>query len=363
MAETSGDKTHQATPYRRRKAREEGQVAKSQDLASAIVLLGAIVSIMWLGQGMARTVATLFERQLGTVPELAWDRDAFLAQASILLGLVARATLPYLGTLLLIAAGAHLGQAGWLFVPQKLAPEWSRISPWRGIVRVVSMSNAVRLVLGMAKVVAVGMAAAGSIYYQRNEIVGLGTLAFRQQCVQIVDVLLSTSLHAAVVLLLLAVLDYAYQRWKFEQDLRMTTQEMRDEYKMLQGDPQIAARRKQVQRQIAESRLAVAVPKADVVVTNPTELAIALQYDPQTMEAPVVLAKGAGHLAARIRRMALEQGVPIVERKELARALYRHVDVNRPIPAQHYAAVAEVLKYVYELKGKTLPPSAGRGNS
>ena len=358
MAETSGDKTHQATPYRRRKAREEGQVAKSQDLASSIVLLGAIVSLMWLGRGMARTVADLFQRQLGDVPELNYDRGAFLSQASFLLESLARATLPYLGALLLIATAAHLGQVGWLFVPQKLAPELSRISPLRGVQRLFSLSNAVRLALGISKVTAVAIVSAASIYYQREEILDLGALAFRSQCVQIVDILLSTALHAAIVLLLLAIVDYSYQRWKFEQDIQMTTQEMREEYKMLQGDPQIAARRKQIQRQVVESRLAAAVPKADVVVTNPTELAVALQYDPETMEAPVVLAKGAGHLAARIRRMALENGVPIVERKELARALYKHVDVNKPIPAQHYAAVAEVLKYVYELKGKTLPSSA-----
>jgi flagellar biosynthetic protein FlhB len=153
----------------------------------------------------------------------------------------------------------------------------------------------------------------------------------------------------------LAILDYVYQRWKHEQDLRMTTLEIREELKTLQGDPHIAARRRAVQRQMVLHRISSAVPKADVVVTNPTELAVAIQYDLETMDAPVIVAKGAGVLAQRIRRLALEHGIPVVERKELARLLYQRVDVGRPIPPEQYAAMAEVLRYVYQLQGKTLP--------
>ncbi|MDZ7619611.1 MAG: EscU/YscU/HrcU family type III secretion system export apparatus switch protein, partial [Patescibacteria group bacterium] len=154
---------------------------------------------------------------------------------------------------------------------------------------------------------------------------------------------------------ILALLDYAYQKWKHEQDLRMTTQEVREEMKNLEGDPQVMARRRQVQRELARQRLEGAVPKADVVVTNPTELAVAIQYDPTTMAAPIVVAKGAGILAQRIRQIALENGIPVVERKPLAQALYREVDVNHPVPKEKYAAVAEVLAYVYQLQGKKIP--------
>jgi flagellar biosynthetic protein FlhB len=153
----------------------------------------------------------------------------------------------------------------------------------------------------------------------------------------------------------LALFDFAFQKWKHEQDLKMTQQEVRDEMKNLQGDPQIIARRKAVQRQLALNRMGDSVPKADVVVTNPTELAIAIQYDPDKMKAPVVVAKGAGVLAQRIRRLALENNIPVVERKPLAQLLYKEVDVNHPVPDESYAAVAEVLAYVYQLKGKTLP--------
>ena len=169
------------------------------------------------------------------------------------------------------------------------------------------------------------------------------------------ELLLWTGLKIAAALLLLAALDYGFQWWKQEQDLRMTPQEVREEMKDLQGDPQVIARRRSVQRQLAMSRLATTVPKGDVTITNPTELAITIQYDAATMKAPIVVAKGAGLVAQRIRRLSLEHGIPIVEKKPLAQALYREVEVNRPIPAQLYAAVAEVLAYVYQLKGKPLP--------
>jgi flagellar biosynthetic protein FlhB len=171
----------------------------------------------------------------------------------------------------------------------------------------------------------------------------------------IVDTAFATVFAAGLALLILALADLFFQRWKHEQDLKMTAQEMKEEMKNLQGDPEIAARRRQVQRQMAQARISGAVPKADVVVTNPTELAIALQYDPDTMAAPVVLAKGAGVLAQRIRRLALENNVPIVERKPLAQQLYKEVEIGRAVPTESYAAVAEVLAYVYQLKGKKPP--------
>jgi flagellar biosynthetic protein FlhB len=164
-----------------------------------------------------------------------------------------------------------------------------------------------------------------------------------------------TCLKIGIALLVLALLDYGFQYWKHERDLRMTDQEIREEMKNLQGDPHIIARRRQIQRQLVLNRLSSAVPRADVVVTNPTELAVAIRYELETMAAPVVVAKGAGVLAQRIRRLALENNIPIVERKELARALYQNVEINQAIPTEQYAAVAEVLRYVYQLKGKPLP--------
>jgi len=176
-----------------------------------------------------------------------------------------------------------------------------------------------------------------------------------------IDIVLSTALWVGVALFVLALFDFAYQKWKHEQDLKMTHREVLDEMKNLQGDPQIIARRRAVQRQMALNRIGDSVPKADVIVTNPTELAIAIQYAPEEMHAPIVVAKGAGVIAQRIRRLALENNIPVVERKPLARLLYKEVEINHPIPDQSYAAVAEVLAYVYQLKGKKMPklPLAG----
>jgi flagellar biosynthetic protein FlhB len=171
----------------------------------------------------------------------------------------------------------------------------------------------------------------------------------------LLDLSLFTMLWVGLALVILAILEYSLQRWKYEQDLRMTHQEVREEMKNLQGDPAIVARRRAIQRQLVLNRIASSVPKADVVVTNPTELAVAIQYEPEEMAAPIVVAKGAGVLAQRIRRLALEHNIPIVERKPLAQLLYKEVDIGKPVPTESYAAVAEVLAYVYQLKGKKLP--------
>jgi flagellar biosynthesis protein FlhB len=204
----------------------------------------------------------------------------------------------------------------------------------------------------------VSLVAFWSLYHRREEILAVAGMDLAQIAAFIVDITLWTSLKIGIALAVLAALDYGYQRWKQEQDLRMTHQEVREEMRNLQGDPQVIARRRQVQRQLALHRISSTVPKADVVVTNPTELAVAIQYDAATMAAPIVLAKGAGAVAAKIRRIALENGVPVLERKPLAQALYKDVDINRPIPDKLYSAVAELLAYVYQLKGKTLPSRA-----
>jgi flagellar biosynthetic protein FlhB len=249
----------------------------------------------------------------------------------------------------------NVGQSGLLFLPHKLAFDFSRINPMKGLGRLFAVANFMRLAFGIFKVLVVAAVALWSLWGRKEMILGLSGLPVYEVAASIASLTLWTCLRIGVALAVLAVLDYFYQRYKHEQDLRMTPQEVREELKMLQGDPQIVARRRAVQRQLVLHRLAHAVPQADVVVTNPTELAVAVRYDAQTMAAPVVVAKGAGLLAQRIRRLALENEIPVVERKPLAQILYRDVDVNAPIPAGQYAAVAEVLKYVYELKGIPAP--------
>lgn len=355
MSEQFGDKTHDATPHRRQKAREQGQVARSQDLASAMLLVGATLLLMSLGPSVLRFFESLALRQLGGRAWLQADANFVTVEWNMILYWLAKALLPIMGLIMLMAIVVHLAQVGFLFLPQKMAPDFSRVNPLKGAKRLFAMANLVRLAFGVFKIAIVIAVAYWSIRQYDDTILTLAIMPVDEIAWMIGEILLSTCLKIGIALLILAILDYGFQKWKHEQDLRMTSQEVREEMKTLQGDPQVMARRRQVQRQLVMNRLQSAVPKADVVVTNPTELAIAIQYDPESMAAPVVVAKGAGVLAQRIRRLALENNVPIVERKPLAQALYRDVDINHPVPAEQYAAVAEVLRYVYELKGKRLP--------
>ena len=352
MADQDGDKSQEATPHRRQQAREKGQVAKSQDLASAVLLLVGVLSLSWLGTPLCDFFAALAEQQLSHGVSVELGRDDFLARTLLLSGELARAVLPIFVALLVSGVAVNLVQTGIMFVPERIAPDISHLDPIAGFQRIFSLAGFVRLGFGIVKLLIVAVVAGIYAYQERATILGLTALDTRQLAAYLPTVLLSITLKIAVALVILALLDYGFQWWKQEQDLRMTTQEVREEMKDLQGDPQIIARRRMVQRQLVMNRLSKAVPKADVVVTNPTELAVAIQYDTQTMEAPIVVAKGAGALAQRIRRLALESGIPIIEKKPLAQALYKEVDLNRPIPQRLYAAVAELLAYVYQLKGK-----------
>lgn len=353
MPDQFGEKTHEATPYRRQQARQQGHVAKSQDLSSALLLLGALLILMFLGGAVVDFLGAMSHEHLGGQAWVSADRDFMVNKWYGILWSLARVMLPVFGLLLVIALLSNLLQVGFLFLPQKLALDLNRINPLKGFARIFSLSNFVRLGFGVFKIAVIVAVAFWSLWDEREQIMALGTLTVPQIAGFVVEVTIWTCLKIGAALLVLAILDYAFQRWKHERDLRMTPQELREEMKTLQGDPQILARRRAVQRQLVLNRLSTMVPQADVVVTNPTELAVALKYDPDTMAAPIVVAKGADLIAQRIRRLALEHGIPIVEKKALARALYAEVDISHPVPAEQYAAVAEVLRYVYELRGET----------
>ena len=355
MADSDGDKSQEATPHRRQQAREEGQVAVSHDMASAALLVLGLLSLWMLGGSLIDYIARLSRDQLSARAWLSADSSFVTTEAIRLLAGLGRYVLPFLGLVVLWGTLVHLMQTGLLFLPDKLAPDVSRLDPLQGFRRIFSLGNVVRIVFGLFKIALIGAVAYFSLMKERDTILGLTALAVPQIAAFLLQIMFWTSLKIAGALVALALLDYLFQWWKFEQDIRMTSQEVREELKNLEGNPQVISRRKQVQRQLAMNRLTTAVPKADAVITNPTELAIAIQYDPETMAAPVVVAKGAGLAAQRIRQIALEHGIPIVERKPLAQALYREVDLNHPVPQEKYAAVAEVLAYVYQLKGKEIP--------
>jgi flagellar biosynthetic protein FlhB len=310
--------------------------------------------MLWIGQRVLEFMSELIESHT-TTAWLRMDEDTALSIWNILAQELASAVLPLLLAMLAIAVAVHVAQTGFIFLPDKLATDWSRVNPLKGLKRIFSLLGAMRLSFGIFKILIIALVAYLSLHARFDEIHSLPGKSVGEIGEFFLMIVIWTALKIGGVLLLLAILDYAFQRWKHEQDLKMTPQEVREEMKNLQGDPETIARRKAVQRQLVLNRLSTDIPKADVVVTNPTELAVAIQYDAEKMRAPVVLAKGAGELAARIRRLALENDVPIVEKKELARALYKNVEINHPVPSEQYAAVAEVLAYVYQLKGKQIP--------
>jgi flagellar biosynthesis protein FlhB len=355
MAEEGGEKTQEATPHHRQQAQEEGRYVQSTDLNSAALLLTSLVTLLFAGGGLLEFLGRLFFDQLGGGAWLRIDPKLFADRWTALLSGLAPVVLPLMGIVLATAVGLHLFQNGFTFLPEKVVPDFSRINPLAGFGRLFSMRSGARLLFGVLKMTVVLAVAAFALYKHRHTVLSLTGLAVPEIGSFAFEVCVWTGIKISLALLLLAILDYAFQWWQFERDLRMTPQEMREEMRNLHGDPQVLARRRAVQRQLAVSRLKAAVPKADVVITNPTELAVAIQYDHETMAAPIVVAKGAGLLAQRIRRLALEHDIPIVEKKPLAQALYREVDINRPIPDQLYATVAEVLAYVYQLKGKPVP--------
>ncbi len=355
MADSSGDKKHLATDKRRRQAREQGQVVKSQDLTSAGLLLSSLAALWMLGGPAAEQLAgaiadalsTSRVKPLGTADAANW----LLTSA----GRLAIAAVPMLIAMLIAGILVNVTQTGLILAPAKITPKLSNISPLSGAKRLLSLQGVMRLGFGMFKVLIIAAVAFVALGHYRDPILTLASQSVPQIASTLFRCLMGTCVWIGAALFVLAILEYAFQKWKHEQDLMMSDQELRDEMKETEGDPQVAARRRQVQRQMMMQRAESEVPKADVVVSNPTELAIAIQYDPLTMPAPIVLAKGAGVLAQKIRRIALENGIPVVERKPLAQVLYKTVDVGDIVPAEQYQAVAEVLRYVYQLQGKEIP--------
>lgn len=358
MADSGADKKHAPSEQRRRKAREEGNVVKSQDLTSASLLMASVATLWMLGDDAAEQIAHELVDSLSSFDiTTTSDADGVYHLFRGVRRLVV-ASLPILIVMFAAAVIVNVAQTGLLISTAKIQPKLSNISPLSGAKRILSVRGAMRLGFGIFKVAVIAVVAYVSLATDIDGIMGLSMMSTRQVASMLFGSLIHTAMWIGGALFVLALAEWAFQKWKHEQDLMMTDQEVRDEMKESQGDPQMNARRRQLARQMMMQRAESEVPKADVVVSNPTELAIAIQYDPTSMPAPIVLAKGAGPLAQKIRRLALEHGVPVVERKPLAQILYKDVEIGGEVPADQYQAVAEVLRYVYQLQGKEVPRAA-----
>lgn len=349
MPENYQDKTEAPTLRRREEARRRGQVARSSDLAPAVVLLGALITLHVSGQQILGRLIQVTRYCLSVESIDAGHMNNTLGVIAREVGLI---LLPILLVVFVAALVACLLQVGFLFTWTPITPSLDKLNPINGLGRMFSGRSWVHLILGVAKMCLLGLIAWSTLKGKVNLLASAAGMDHLTLVGAAAELMYTLGLRLAIALLVLAIIDYLYQRWKHERDLRMTKEEIREELKRMEGDPLLKRRRREVQRQMMIQRIKAAVPKADVIVTNPTELAIALQYDSDTMRAPQVVAKGADFMAKRIREIAIEHGIPIVERKPLARALYAEVEVGQEVPAQFYKAVAEILAYVYELSGK-----------
>ena len=354
MAGEHGEKTEAPTPKRRKEAREKGQVAKSQDLPAAIVMLAGLLGLQWLGPGLWRKLLAVMRGALSADGPVTGTELVPTAGATA--ATVMWAMLPVLVVVFLAALVTLLWQVGLLFTWHPLTPSLNRLNPLQGIKRMFSPRTAVATALNVGKMVVLVAVVYWTLWGGVNRILYSMDMDHVDLYVMAAGLLLRLGIRLAVVMLLLALLDYAYQRYRHEKDLKMSKEEVREELKHLEGDPVMKRRRREVQMKLAAQRIQRDVPRADVVVTNPTHVAIALKYEPQEMAAPKVVAKGADGMAYRIRQVAAVHGVPLVERPELARMMYEVVEVGQEIPERFYEAVAEVLAYVYELSGRKLGP-------
>lgn len=344
----AGERTEAPTPKRLRDARRRGDIAKSQEVASVGVLLVATVALRMFGEAIASDLAALMREWLGRHPEtLTVDSAASLGRAAGVETM--RVLAPLLALLLVGGVGGHLIQGGFIITGSKLRPRLSAIDPIQGTRRLFSLHSLVNLVKSTAKLAAVAGVVALTLWSRAEDVVGLGVLSPGAAVAEIANLAFDVLFRAVAVLFVLTVLDYAWQWWSHRRALRMSKQDIRDELKETEGNPEVKAAFRRRRHQLL-NRMIAAVPKADVVVTNPVHYAVALKYDPVSMQAPIVVAKGERLLAQRIKEVARRAGVPVVEEPALARALFKAVPVGKPIPISLYRAVAEVLAWVYALR-------------
>jgi flagellar biosynthetic protein FlhB len=351
MAEESfQERSEQATPKRREEARKKGQVAHSTELNSVVIILAGLVAIHFVGEGLFRQLSRF------TVETLSQGYTVEISATSFPIHLRRWAELgfaiswPLLLIIGVAALAINVAQVGFVVSPEAMALQFSRIDPIAGMGRLFSKRALVESLKGLFKIGIVGFISYREVMKRMADLATMSDAGAARIFVLVGDLMFSVGVKVALFLAVLAALDYFYQRWEFEKSIRMSKQEIKEELRQSEGDPQVKARIRALQRETSRKRMMAEVPKADVVITNPTHYAVALRYDAETMAAPAVVAKGQNLIAQKIRELAKDSGVPLVENPPLAQALYRAVDVGREIPEDLYRAVAEVLAYVFKLR-------------
>jgi flagellar biosynthetic protein FlhB len=344
------ERTEQATPKRREESRRRGQVARSRELGIASVLMAGAVTLMAATPRLGGALEDLMRRGLAIKPA-ALDQPGSMTTAFADASLAALlAFAPLLAVLALAAVGGGLLVGGWVFSAEQFTPKWSRLNPVQGMGRIISVRGLVEVAKALAKGLLIGGFAIAYMLWVQDRVVGLGVEPLRAGIADAGAMITATLVVCCFGMVIVALADAPFQLWSHSRELRMTRQEIREELKETEGRPEVRSRIRSLQQQLANRRMLREVPKADVVVTNPTHFAVALRYDDARMRAPVVIAKGVDHMAARIREIAGRNRVAVFEAPLLARALYWTTRVNQEIPGPLYLAVAQVLTYVYRVR-------------
>lgn len=351
MSDADGqERTEDATARKREQAREKGQVPRSRELASVAVLVSGAVGLMWFGEGLGTALAKVMSRMFTLSREEAFDVHLLF---SVISTAIWQVFLPLVIILVFLFTAALIGAAGLggvRFSSEAAMPKLSKMNPMSGLKRMFGSQSWVELIKSILKVGLVATVAGYLIYSSLNDFFQLSIEIFPANYFHALDILLNFVLLICCSLLIVVAIDVPYQIWHFSDQLKMTKQEIKDEYKDSEGKPEVKGRIRMLQREMAQRRMMADVPQADVVITNPEHFSVALRYDPQLDAAPVVIAKGGDHLALKIREIANKHNIDIVPAAPLARAIYYTTELEQQVPDGLFVAVAQVLAYVFQLK-------------
>lgn len=353
-----GEKTEEPTSKKLEDARKEGQVAKSKEIGNAFGILALFLILKIYIGSMGTRFLELFSAVYGQIPSISTLYSGNLPIAalqvlikSMMLQMIIIAA-PIFLVGVVVAFVCDVAQVKWRPTSKPMQPKFSKLNPMKGFARIFSPGSLVELLKSVLKLAVIGYMVYSYLKGRIGQIFLLYDISIGQAIELIGDVVIELGIRIAAVYMIIAMLDYAYQKYKFKQDMKMTKQEVKDEYKNQEGDPQVKGKQKQRMREASMRRMMQQLPEADVVITNPTHYAVAIKYDPDKYDAPYVIAKGENYLAQRIKDIARDNEIEIVENKPLARMLYANVEIGGLIPPELYQAVAEVLAFVYHLKGK-----------
>ncbi|MFD2616874.1 flagellar biosynthesis protein FlhB [Terrilactibacillus laevilacticus] len=348
----AGEKTEKATPKKRQEGRKKGQVVKSIDLSTAFSMLAFFLLFMAIsanmGQSLLQFMSDIYTNWLNT-PLNEHNIQTFSLHVFKAFGVLIA---PILILALIMGIGSQLMQVGFVFSTESLQFKMERLDPIQGFKRIYSLRAIVEFIKSLLKILVIGWITFSVLWLNRSSVLQTMVKPIGESLLIIGKVVLQMGIASSLGLIVLGFLDYLYQKFDYEKNMRMSKQDIKDEYKKSEGDPLIKSKIKERQRQMAMRRMMQELPKADVVITNPTHFAVALMYDNSQMEAPKVVAKGADYLALKIREIAKQNDIVIVEKKPLARAMYKELEIGDSVPETFFKAVAEILAYVYRLKGK-----------